>query len=219
MAALFPGRVGGLLRQPAVLLNLIAPVVAYRVLAGRGMSATGALAVAAVFPAAGALRGFVRDRRVDPVALLALTAIAVGLVAGLVFHAGRILLVKESITSGVLGLVCLGSLFVGRPLIFGLRRRLYMGADPVAEAEFERSWQEPRMRTEARRTTAVWGVALLAEAAVRVGLSYVLSTSTMVTVSPLIAVVILGPLGVATLRPRMSGASAEPARVVAGATE
>lgn len=202
MRSLFPGRVGGLLRQPVVLLNVIAPVVAYRILAGHGMPATDALAIAAAFPAAGALRGLIREGRPDPFAVLALTAIAVGLVAGLLFHAGRILLVKESITSAVLGLMCLGSLFIGKPLMFGLRRRLYVGADSAAQADYEESWQEPGVRAEARRTTAMWGIALLVEAAIRVLLSYVLPTATMVTVSPLIAVAVLGPLGVATLRPR-----------------
>jgi hypothetical protein len=198
---LVPGRVGGLLRQPAVLLNVIAPVVAYRVLTGRGVPGTDALAIAAAFPAAGALRGVMRERRLDLFAALALTAISIGPVAGLVFHAGRMLLVKESITSGVLGLLCLGSLFVGKPLIYGLRRRLYIGADAAAQADYEAGWRRPEVRAEARRTTAIWGFVLLAEAAIRVLLSYMLPTATMVTVSPLIAVVVLGPLGVATLRP------------------
>lgn len=220
MRSLFTGRVGGLLRQPAVLLNVIAPVAAYRILAGRGMPATDALALAlaAVFPAAGALRSLTRERRLDPFAALALIAIAIGLVAGLVFHAGRILLVKESITSGVLGLLCLGSLFAGRPLIFGLRRRLYVGADSAGQADYESSWGLPGVRAEARRTTALWGWALLAEAALRVLLSYVLPTATMVTVSPLIAVAVLGPLGVATLRPRPAASQVQ-SHVVADAAE
>ncbi len=165
----------GLLRSPAFLLNVVAPVITYRVLAAHGMSSVDALAIAAVFPAAGALYALRRERRLDPFAALVLAVIGIGLVTDLVFHNGRILLVLESLITGVLGLVCLGSLLSAhRPAILGLRRR----------------------------TTAIWGVALLTEAAARVGLSYVLPTTTFVTVSPLLALAVFGPLGLATLRPR-----------------
>lgn len=163
----------GLLRSPAFLLNAIAPMIAYRVLTGRGMASIDALALAALFPAAGALYALARQRRLDTFAALALVVIGIGLVTDRVFHNGRILLVRESVITGALGLVCLGSLFFARR-VFGLRRR----------------------------TTAIWGVALLTEAAVRVGLSYVLPTATFVTISPLLALVFFGPLGLATLRRR-----------------
>lgn len=206
------GRSTRLLRNPAVLLNVIAPLIIYRALTGNGVSSVDALAAAAALPAVGALLGLRRQRRIDPIAAIALIALVIGLVAGLVFHAGRILLVKESITDAVLGLLCLGSLSTRRPLIFTLRRRLYVGADPAAQAAFERGWQERPVRAEARRTTAIWGFALLAEAGLRVGLSYVLSTATMVTVSPLLPLILLGPLGVATLRLRPVRPSASAAQ-------
>lgn len=198
----YPWRRAGLLSNRSVRLNVVAPVVAYWVLSKRGMSTVDALAVSAVFPAAGGVLATLRNRRVEPLAVLSLGAIAVGLVVGLLFHDERILLVKESFTSGALGLVFLGSLLTRKPAMFVLRRRLFVPDTADAQAEYDGTWQSRAVQAEARRTTAIWGFALLAEAAVRVGLSYLLPVGTMVTISPLLAPVILGPLAVWNLRPR-----------------
>src|SRR5947207_14048351 len=107
----FPAPGGRLLRNPSVQLNVVAPVVTYWVLAKLAMSTVGALAISAVFPAAGSVLAMTRRRRLDPVAALSLTAIVVGLIAGLVFHHGRVLLVQESLITATLGLVFLVSLF------------------------------------------------------------------------------------------------------------
>jgi len=198
----YPGRLAGLWKHPSVLLNVVAPVIAYRLLAGHGVTETDALAASAVFPAAGGVLVMMRGRRIDPLAVLSLTAIAIGLVTGLAFHDGRVLLVKDSLTSGTLGAVCLISLLTPKPVIFTLRRRLYVPDRRETLTEYDRTWQSQAIRAEARRTTAIWGFALLAEAALRVGLSYVLSAATLVTISTLLPVITLAPLALWTLRPR-----------------
>lgn len=67
-----------------------------------------------------------RRRRLDPFAALSLslTAIVAGLVTALVFGDGRVLLVKESLITGTLGVVFLGSLATSRPLVAVLRKRV-----------------------------------------------------------------------------------------------
>jgi hypothetical protein len=197
------GRTVGLMSNSSVRLNIVAPVVAYFLLTKKaGMTTVDALAISAVFPAAGGVLGMLRGRRLDPLSLLSLAGIAVGVIAGLIFHNGRILLVKESLTTGTLGVVFLSSLFARQPLMFALRRRLFVPDQPDARDEYERTWQSPAVRAEVRRTTAIWGIALLAEAALRVGLSYQLPVGTMVAISPLLAPLTLAPLGIWTLRPR-----------------
>ena len=192
----------GLLRSPAVLLNLMAPVVAFQALTRHGVSSVGALAISAAFPAAGGALVLLRRREADPLALLSLMTIAIGLVAAVAFHDGRVLLVKESVTTCVLGVVFLGSLLWRRPLIFTLRRRLYVSGDERDRTDYENLWDCAAVRAECRRTTALWGLVLLAESAARIGLSYLLPVGTMVTVSALIPIVTLAPLAVWTLRPR-----------------
>jgi hypothetical protein len=209
----FPWRGAGLVSNRSLRLTVVAPVIAYWVLSRRGMSTVDALAVSAVFPAAGGALVMWRTRRVDPLAVLSLGAIAVGLIVGLVFHDGRMLLVKESFTSGALGVTFLGSLVARKPAMFILRRRLFVPDQSDAQAEYDASWQAHAVRAEARRTTAIWGIALVGEAAVRVGLSYLLPVGTLVTISPLLAPLIIGPLAVWNLRPRLDERRTSPTPV------
>jgi hypothetical protein len=198
----YPGRLVRLAAHPSLLLNIVAPVVAYQLLAGNGVDTVDALAASAVFPAAGGVLVMLRARRVDPLAVLSLAAIAIGLVVGLAFHEGRILLVKDSLTTAVLGMVFLCSLLAPKPMIFTLRRRLFVTDQRDALADYDRTWQSRAVRTEARRITVIWGVALLAEAALRISLSYLVSVGTLVAISPLLAPLTFGPLVVLTLRRR-----------------
>ncbi len=192
-------RAAELALNPVLLLDVVAPVVGYRVLTGRGVSTVSALAAASLFPVAGIVVSAVRSRRMDPIGLLALAAIAVGLFAGLVLHEGRILLVKDSLMTGTLGIIFLGSLLAPRPMVFTLQQRLTRKRQAGPQSH-DRSWRDPRVRVWARRSTALWGVALSAEAAVRIGLSYAVTPGTLVVISPLLATATFGPLALWTMR-------------------
>lgn len=198
-------RSAGLLSNPAVLLDVVVPLAAYSVLSRHGVSTVDALAVSAVFPAAGAVATIVRSRVLDPLATLVLAAIAVGLVAGLVFHDGRILLVRESLVTGALGVAFLCSLLTRTPLTLVIRRRLSAAGKAGAVGPRDGGQHSPTVQADARRASAIWGAALLADAAARAGLSFLLSAGTLMAVSPLVAVVILGPVTFWALRSRASG--------------
>ena len=188
---------------PTLLLDVAAPAIAYQVLVRHGVASTPALLYVAVFPLLGIAVAAIRKRHLDPVALLASVAIAVGLAAGLVLHDGRILLVKDSIVTGVLGVVFLLSLPARRPMVLILQRRL-----------LGQTWDDPRVLARSRRLTTLWGVALIAEAAVRVALSLVVSPGTLLVISPLLAAVTFGPLALWTVlrrpKPSSTGSDALP---------
>lgn len=188
--------------SPTLLLDVAAPVIAYQLLVRHGVGSTSALIYIAGFPLLGIAVAALRRRRLDPVALLAFVAIAVGLTAGVVLHDGRVLLVKDSIVTGVLGVAFLLSLPARRPMVFVLQRRLLSGEGAIER--FDQTWADPRVRARSRRMTTLWGVTLIAEAAVRVALSFVVSPGTLVVISPLLATVTFGPLALWTLlrRPR-----------------
>jgi hypothetical protein len=67
---------------------------------------------------------------------------------------------------------------------------------------FDARWAEPGFRRALRGMTAVWGVVLLAEAATRVVLSLLIPPGALLLVSPLLAVVFLGPVGLWTVHRR-----------------
>jgi intracellular septation protein A len=199
-------------------LDVAAPVIAYQVLVRHGVGSTAALMYASGFPLLGIVLAAARNRRLDPVALLSFVAIAVGLVAGLVLHDGRILLVKESIVTGILGLVFLMSLPAKRPMVFVLQRRLLARNTGSGAEQFDRTWAQRRVRWRSRRMTAIWGVVLIAEATARIGLSFVVSPGTLLILSPLLAAVAFGPLALWTLWQRPKPGTIEPADFPADTT-
>ena len=170
---------------PSLLVNAVAPFVAYQVLTGTGVEA---LQTAAVFPIVGVARGYVRTRRADIIGVVSLVFIVVGVVASLISGDPRFVLIKESLLTGVFGLVCLASLLLPRPLMFYFGRQFMTGGDPLRAAEFESKWQYPHFRTANRVITLVWGLAYLVEAAVRVALSFVLPITQFLLVSPIRAI-------------------------------
>ena len=175
---------GGQLRSIAmiVIFDIAAPLVAYQVLRSAGMTAVPALLLSGVFPALGVTIGAIRHRRLDVVGALVLAGIAVGTILGLVSHSARLLLVEGSVPTAIFGVACLGSLWARHPLMFSFARE-FTGPDTAKGQEMTRLWQYEGYRRVFRVITAVWGVAFLLEAALRVVIVYHTSTGTALAIS------------------------------------
>lgn len=122
-----------------------------------------------------------------------------GLLTSLISGSPLFFLIKESVLTGAFGLTFLGSLLLGRPLMFYLSRQFYSGNDPRRVARFEGRWRDPSFRFSQRLLTIIWGCALIGEALIRVGLVFVLSIPTFLVISPLIGVSILLGLSIWTM--------------------
>jgi intracellular septation protein A len=175
---------GGQLRSITmiVIFDIAAPLVAYKVLRSAGMTAVTALLLSGVFPAVGVTVGVVRHRRLDVVGALVLAGIAVGTIVGLISHSARLLLVEGSVPTAIFGVACLGSLWARHPLMFSFARE-FTGPDTAKGQEMTRLWQYEGYRRIFRVITAVWGVAFLLEAALRVVIVYNTSTGTALAIS------------------------------------
>jgi intracellular septation protein A len=170
---------GGRLRSISmiVIFDIAGPLAAYYALRSAGLSAVTALLLSGVFPALGVTIGIVRHRRLDAVGALVLAGIAVGTVLGLLSHNARLLLVEGSVPTAVFGVVCLGSLWTRRPLMYSFALE-FTGPDTAQGQEMTRLWQYDGFRHVFRVITAAWGVAFLIEAALRVVIIYNTSTGT-----------------------------------------
>ena len=169
----------GRLRSIAMIaiFDIAAPLVAYGLLRSAGLTAVTALLLSGVFPALGVTIGAIRNRRLDVIGALVLAGIVVGTILGLVSHSPRLLLVEGSVPTGVFGLVCLGSLWTRRPLMFSFALE-FTGPDTASGREMTRLWQYDGYRRIFRIITVVWGLGFLAEAAIRVIIVYNTSTGT-----------------------------------------
>jgi hypothetical protein len=93
----------------------------------------------------------------------------------------------------VFGVVCLGSLSSGRPLMYRFAIE-FIGAGTPRGREFESMWQYREFRHLFRVMTVVWGVAYLAEAAARVVIVELTSTGTALVISKVMPYVVAGIL-------------------------
>src|SRR6266566_5433597 len=172
-----------------VVFDIAGPLVAYSLLRSAGQSAVSALVLSGAFPALGVAAGLVRHRRADTIGVLVLVGIAVGTVLGLLSGDPRLVLVEGSVPTAVFGLLCLGSLWARRPLIYRFAVE-FIGADTPKGRDFESLWRYPGFRHAFRLFTVVWGVAYLAEAAARVIIVEMTSTATALTVSKVMPYVV-----------------------------
>jgi intracellular septation protein A len=198
-----------------ILLNVVLPLLTYSVLTGRGVSEVPALLASGAWPVVELALSFALHRRFDEISIMTLIFIVLGVVAGLGFNSARLVLVNESIVTGLFGVVALGSLALRRPLMFYFGRKFATNGTPESVAYWNGLWQYPGFRRTQRVITVVWGLVFIAEAVVRIGLSYALSTSAMVMISSVLPLAVTGLLVFWTISYGRRARTAALARVAA----
>ncbi len=173
--------------------DVAGPLIAYALLRSDGLSAVTSLVLSGIFPAVGVAIKFIQDRRVDAIGVLVLAGIAVGTVLGLLSGNPRLVLVEGSVPTAVFGLVCLGSLWSGRPLMYRFAVE-FIGTDSPRGREFESLWRYEQFRHIFRVMTIVWGVAYLIEAAARIVIVELTSTGTALVISKVMPYAVAGVL-------------------------
>lgn len=159
----------------ALVFDIAAPVALYYGLRAAGLPSLQALAIGAVIPAASAAWVLIRQRRANLIALLVLGTMAASLIISVISHSPRFLLAKDGLLTGGWGLWFLASLWAARPAAFLFARPLMEGRRVFAVRDWDALWDaEPRFRRIWRVSTVIWGLALLADAVIRVVMSYTL---------------------------------------------
>src|SRR5207237_1002710 len=121
--------------------------------------------------------------------------IGIGLLGAVAFHGDTTLLkLRESVLTGLFGVICLASLLARRPAMFYLGRAFATDGDPAKLAQFETVWEGSGAPARFRRVTTVWGVGLLGETALRTVLAFTVSTGQFLAVAHLIGWAVIGSL-------------------------
>lgn len=146
-----------------LIVSAALPYAAFLILSSHGVSTVTALAIGAVFPIASIVVAFARERRIQAIGILTLSATVVSVVTSLYFQSPYLALAKASLITGCIGLVFGLSLMAPRPLVFYLASK-----DAQSREVNEARWQTiPGYRRVMRFITAVWCVGLLGEAGFR----------------------------------------------------
>ncbi len=175
----------------SVLINGLVPVVLYNLLLDH-FSSFVSLLLATLVPLLDNLYHIVKHKKADAFGLFMLTGFVLSLLAFLLGGSEKLILMRESLVTGILGLIFIGSLFYSKPLIYHFAIRFSSNDESEQKDKFANNWEFPYFRFVIRLMTAVWGIAMLAEAAIKTILVYELSISAFLAVSQIIFYSVIG---------------------------
>jgi intracellular septation protein A len=175
-----------------ILLDVAPPLLAYYGLRALGTSEYVALLSATVLSGIRVVYGVVKSRRLDPFAAYLLLTFGLSLAVGLATTDPKLVLVGNTFVNGLGGLIFLGSCVVGTPLtqVVGERFHPPEALDGAAAA---------RLRRVHVQLSAMWGIGLLIEVAVRLVVIAHLSVDAANGVSSAITLPVIGLLVLATV--------------------
>ncbi|QBD76880.1 hypothetical protein EPA93_13040 [Ktedonosporobacter rubrisoli] len=175
----------------SMLLNIAVPFLLYYLLKNYlHQSDIIALSIACFFPVIDNIISLIRHRRLDLFGALFLVGAIVSTVLTFIGGDVRLLLIRESLITGVYGLLCFLSLFLlPRPMMFYVGRQMVAGNDPVRLAGYEASWQHSYGRFVHRLITTVWGCTLTGEFLLRVLIAFLLPPAAVLVIGPILLTV------------------------------
>ena len=178
-------RANGAKAAAEVVVNFALPALTYN-LAKPHLGDTGALMAASAPPLAWTAVEFVRHRRIDALSLLVLTGIALSLLAFFGGGGVRLLQLREHLVTALVGMIFLGSLAIGRPLIYHLARARLRRVSAVELQYFEAIEGGDVFRRTMTLLTLAWGFGLVAESALACALVFALTIPQFLVVSPIL---------------------------------
>jgi intracellular septation protein A len=153
--------------------DIAVPIALYYVLHAAGVSILVALSAGAAVSASSALADLIRTRRVDAVSLLVLASFLATIAVSLAAHNARFVLAKDAVITAVWGCWFLFSVGARRPAAFVFARPLMEGRRLFGSADWDQLWQQQaRFRRIWRVSSAIWGIAFLLDAVLRVTIAY-----------------------------------------------
>ena len=161
-----------------LLINAIAPYLVYQ-LAEPYAGGLAALALSALPPAIEGVWSVVRKRKLDVASALVLGGIAVSLVLVALGGSERVLLLRDSLITSVVGLALAISAVFPKPIFYYLLRQVQGG--------------EPELRAT-RTMSAVLGLGLVVEMAVRTAMVFEMTTARFLLISPFVQYGMTGAL-------------------------
>jgi hypothetical protein len=175
----------------SIVINGVIPLVVYNLLIPYTSSLT-ALMIATAIPLADNLIFIFKFQKIDAFAAFMLLGFVLSILAFFIGGNEKLILIRESFVTGIMGIVFLLSLLFPRPLIYHFAVKFIAGDDRSKQDSFNEGWKHSYFRFVLRLMSAVWGITLVGEAIVKVILVYQLSVSAFLAVSQLVFYSILG---------------------------
>ncbi|MGH7737067.1 MAG: VC0807 family protein [Candidatus Tyrphobacter sp.] len=185
---------------PTLSVDVLGTIVVYYVLLPHfSASSIWPILGASLVPIASNIANFARRRSVDIIGLIILLGMIVGLIPAAFGGTQRMLLIRESFLTGLIGVVLLVSPFVMRqPIFYYVFREFLTANDKLPEGHFEVLWRAAYFRRGVRVVTIVWGAVMLGDFVMRAFIALRMSVGFALGVAPVLTTILLLILGVAT---------------------
>jgi hypothetical protein len=153
----------------AILINVLLPMAAYRLALGHyGIAGALLASMAPVLVWLGI--DLARFRHFDALSALVLAGLVLSFLLLVLKPSQWLVDLREPVVSGFIGAMFLVSLLWRRPMVFYLARSTMSRERQGRELEFDAMWQNrPALVRSIRLMTLVWGIGLVAENIVRLG--------------------------------------------------
>lgn len=174
-------------------VNVGLPWCVYWVAKRQGLGEAHAIMCSAISPILWSLAEFARRRRVDAISMLVLGGIALSLIGFALGGSPKLLLMRESLVTGLIGVAFLGSVLVQRPLVWVLAQAaIARQGEPIGEGGDVS--EETELSHAMMVITLVWGAGLVAEACLRTVLVTTMSVGRVLVVGPVVGYSVVGLL-------------------------
>lgn len=141
---------------------------------------------------------FIRRRSFDVVGIIVLIGLLVGVVPAIFGGSQRLLLVRESFVTGLIGVVLLASALMHRPLAFYVIREFLTANEALPHERFDVLWRSQFFRHTIRAMTIGWGALLLGEFALRAFMALRMNVAFVLGAAPVLFTILLLLAGLLT---------------------
>lgn len=175
-----------------IFLNIAIPYAIYTIAHKYfGLSDIMALTLSSLYPIFDIIIEFSKDRTLNFISVIVLIGTITGIFGALIGGDPRLILVRESFFTFILGIACFITLATGKPLIFYFAREFVAGKDPQKRKEFSKLLQKERAYKLFRFLTLIWGIIYVLEFLVKVVIVYTFPISLSLIIGPVVTNVII----------------------------
>lgn len=176
----------------SIVLNGLIPMVIYSLMKQHFPELT-SLITATCVPLLYNLYSLLKVKKLDAFAMFMLIGFTLGILALFLGGDERIILLRESFVTGIMGILFLATLLLPKPIIYYFAIKFTAEGNPERKLIFENGWKYSYFRFAFRIMTTVWGLASICEAAIKTYLVFHLSIIAFMAASQFVFYGIIGP--------------------------
>ena len=179
----------------SILINAILPLITYKILINHIPSSITALIISTTIPIIDNIYHIIKEKKIDIFASLIILGFIVGIISMLFSGSQKLLLIRQSYITAVIGILFLISMFFPKPMIYYLAKKFINSQDKYAKnnkSTIDEKLKNPHFRFSMKFLTFIWGICLVLEAVCNISLVFILYVSKYMLISPLVSYGFIG---------------------------